>query len=158
MFLKSLPWLFYRHRCLKNVFLSQYLFIFLSQYCVKMSRVYKALRLSCLLFTILKFWVWILYTVWAIFGHLVFLKALFTRDILTHNIAKKIFLSHGFLLAKVSSWQINKPGCINKTYQGMFLKSLPWLFYRNQCLKNVFLSHYLFIAILCVKMSRVNKA
>jgi hypothetical protein len=36
-------------------------------------------------------------------------KALFTRDILTHNISikrycdKKIFLSHGFLLAKVSS-------------------------------------------------------
>jgi len=40
--------------------------------------------------------------------------ALFTRDILTHNIAikrycdKKIFLSQGCLKAKVSSWQINK--------------------------------------------------
>jgi len=29
---------------------------------------------------------------------------------------------------------------------------------RNPWLKNIFLSQYLFIAILCVKMSRVNKA
>ncbi len=28
----------------------------------------------------------------------------------------------------------------------------------GQCLENIFLSQYLFIAILCVKMSRVNKA
>ncbi len=30
--------------------------------------------------------------------------------------------------------------------------------FRHPCLKNFFLSQYLFIAILCVKMSRVNKA
>ncbi len=29
---------------------------------------------------------------------------------------------------------------------------------RSQCLKNIFLSQYLFIVILCVKMYRVNKA
>jgi len=29
---------------------------------------------------------------------------------------------------------------------------------RSQCLENIFLSQYIFIAILCVKMSRVNKA
>ncbi len=60
---------------------------------------------------------------------------------------KKIFLSHGFLLAKVSSWRINKPRCIKNINQGIFLTSLPWLFNRNQCLKNVFL---IFLSQYCV--------
>jgi len=42
--------------------------------------------------------------------------------------------------------------------QGMFLNSLSWLDKRNLCLKIFFLSQYLFISILCAKMSRVNKA
>jgi hypothetical protein len=43
----------------------------------------------------------------------------------------------------------------NTTYLVLcFVKSLPWLFNRNLWPK----SKYLFIVILCVKMSRVNKA
>ncbi len=83
-------------------------------------------------------------------------KASFTRDILTHNIAikrycdKKIFLSHWLIMAKVSSQRTTNQGTLS------FVKSLPWplevngskiSFYRN-----------FFIAILYVKMSRVNKA
>ncbi len=61
---------------------------------------------------------------------------------------KKIILRHMFQWAtKISS---------EKTYLDFF-KELT-LAYRDPWLKNIFLSQYLFIAILCAKMSRVNKA
>ncbi len=50
------------------------------------------------------------------------------------------------------------------TNQGKLWKNIPWFFkeltlaFRDPWPKNVFLSQYLFIAILCAKMSRVNKA
>ncbi len=86
-------------------------------------------------------------------------KASFTRDILAHNIAikrywdKKIILRQRFLL----------------TNQGKLLKKITWFVFclctlisffdsRHPWLKNIFLSQYLFIAILCSKMSCVNKA
>jgi len=57
-------------------------------------------------------------------------KALFTQDILTHNIAikrycdKNIFLSHRYIKAKVSSLQkINQGKYTNQTIQGMFFKA-----------------------------------
>ena len=74
-------------------------------------------------------------------------KALFTRDILTHNIAikryydKNIFLSHWFLLVKVSSQRTTNQGTL------CFVKSLPWLVIEIHGSKisfylNIFLSKY----------------
>jgi len=99
---------------------------------------------------------WIVF-IWKIIFNLIFLYswlALFTRDILAHNIAikrychKKIISRHMFQWAtKISSE-----------------KNIPWFFkeltlaYRDPWLKNIFLSQYLFITILGAKMSSVNKA
>ncbi len=92
-------------------------------------------------------------------------QALFTQDILTHNIAikrycdKKTFSRHRFLQ--------NNQGKLFKEHTliyllfmhlGSFICQELTLANRNRWLKNIFLSQYLFIAILCVKMSRVNKA
>jgi len=67
-----------------------------------------------------------------------------TRHFGTQYCDKKIFLSHGYLKAKVSSWQKIIQGTKN---QGKIFKNLPWLvietcgsklsFYRN-----IFLSKY----------------
>ncbi len=84
-------------------------------------------------------------------------KNFFTRDILAHNILikrycnKKILLSHGFQwLTKVSS----QP---NTKYLDLwFVKSLPWPIEVNAS-KISFYRNLFFIAILCVKMSHVNK-
>jgi len=43
-------------------------------------------------------------------------------------------------------------------YLDLFICQELTLAFRHPWLKNIFLSQYLFIAILCVKMSRVNKA
>jgi len=70
---------------------------------------------------------------------------------------KKIFLSHGCLRAK-GSWQKNKSRYINKTQiKVCFLKNLPWLVKKNVS-QNYLFNLYIFIAILCAKMSRWNKA
>jgi len=72
---------------------------------------------------------------------------------------KKTFLRHRFL------W--NSQGKLFKEHTliyvlfmhlGLFICQELALANRNRWLKNIFLSQYLFIAILCVKMSRVNKA
>ncbi len=82
-------------------------------------------------------------------------KALFTHNIFAHNIAmkrycnKKIFFSSKYCSYISKSYQINR-----KTY----FQFTRW---KKYWLKNIYLSQYLFylfIAILCVKMSRVNKA
>jgi len=87
-------------------------------------------------------------------------KALFTRDISTHNITikikrycdKKIILSHWCLKA-------NQGKLLTKHRVTWFVvRQELTLTNRNRWLKIIFLSQYLFIAILCVKMSRVNKA
>ncbi len=117
------------------------------------------------------YWAWIIILNWGgedvkkhswFVNYLIFLvKAWLTRDILTHNIAikrycnKKIFLSHGFQwLTKVNSYQ-------NLKYFDLwFVKSLPRLVIEIHGSKISFiaLSFYLFITILCAKMSLVNKA
>ncbi len=80
-------------------------------------------------------------------------KALFTRDTIlryfwvmafNHN-QGKLLANQGKLLTKHKvSWFVVR--------QELILAN------RSQCLKNIFFSQYLFIAILCVKMYRVNKA
>jgi len=64
----------------------------------------------------------------------------------TRHFDKNIFLNHGFLLTKVSSKQNSNQGTL------CFVKSLPWL------VIEIHGSKISFIAILCSKMSRVNKA
>jgi len=81
-------------------------------------------------------------------------KALFTRDILTHNIAmkrycdKKIFSRHRLVLAKIRSYRTTNQGNL------CFIKSLPWLVLKSMAQK------YLFITISFYRniVSRVNKA
>jgi len=79
-------------------------------------------------------------------------KALFTPDILAHNIAikrycdKKTFLSKYF--SHISkSYQIDIINIFNSHGENY----IYWL-------KNIFLSQYLFITILCAKMTGVNRA
>jgi len=77
----------------------------------------------------------------------------FWRTIL-HKKDKKIlrYLRHGFQFpTKVIFYK-------NTTYLVMcYVKSLPWLFNRN-LLNEIKISFHRNIAILCAKMSRVNKA
>ncbi len=73
----------------------------------------------------------------------------FTLDILTHSTYcdKKLFLSHGYLKAKVSSWQkkikVNKE---TKQFKVRFLE-LTLFGHWNMWVNIIFLSQYLFIAI-----------
>jgi hypothetical protein len=76
-----------------------------------------------------------------------------SHNIFAHNIEikryfdKTIILRHIYLKAKVSMNYLDL----------WFVKSLPWLFNRN-LLTEIKISFYRNIAILCAKMSRVNKA
>jgi len=108
-----------------------------TEFCKKWSmRTFWALKLDEAVFVLLRL------------ARLFELGLIHTRHFGTQYCDKKIISSHMFQWpTKVSS---------EKTYLDFF-KELT-LAYRDPWPKNVFLSQYLFIAILCAKMSRVNKA
>jgi len=67
-----------------------------------------------------------------------------------------MFLSHGCLKAKVNFYE-TKVSAKNVMYlELIFVKSLPWLALKSVT-QIIAISFYLFIKILCAKMSRVNK-
>ena len=80
-------------------------------------------------------------------------KALFTRDILEHNIAiKKIFLSHRFQYPTKASSEKNVMYLELKAYLGQKKPvAQNYLLIAISFHRNIFLSQYLFIAILCAK-------
>ncbi len=123
---ESLPWL------VEVIFLSQYLCIAISQYCVQ------------------KFLVWIRP------------KAQFTHNIFAHNIEIKRYCNK-----RKMTFFLHFFSCVNWKY--LFLHNyaywnqvwkyfkMPLQYFYKKCLF-IFLSQYLFIAKLCAKISRVNKA